>query len=393
MTILCRQLIIRRSKLTRNLILGIESSCDDTGAAIIDPNTKNVLAESLLKQSHSRLGGVIPTVAMKRHAQALPKVVNEVLEKVPIENIDAVAVTNRPGLNGSLVMGRNYAQYLCYKYRKPLIPIHHMEAHALTVRLTHPVSFPFLVLLISGGHCLLAFAKDINDFQLLGQSIDNAPGEVFDKIARRLNIYQNYDFRDVPGGRAIEMLGQNGDPHAYELSQPLLNQRNCMFSFSGYRSNAERLIDKLEKETTKEVGEVSKNTADFCASFEHGLAIFLGKRLQRAIEFTNMKSLWPTNSQPTIVVSGGVACNIRIRSVLEKVCESYGCQLVVPPLRYCTDNGVMIAWNGVEKWLKNQDLLPYDQVFQLSVHPRVPFGTDISNQVSEANIKVQKIPF
>ena len=160
-------------------------------------------------------------------------------------------------------------------------------------------------------------------------------------------------------------------------------------------------------------------------SFEHCLATFLGKRLQRAIEFTQMKDFWPSEIQPTIVVSGGVACNTRIRSALEKVrkidifreiaerfiniwremfqnrtqsslfkvCESYDCQLVVPPLRYCTDNGVMIAWNGVEKWLKNQDILPYHQVFDVDVHPRVPFGTDISKEVSEARIKVKKVKF
>lgn len=226
-------IIFRRLKLSdvtrtsvRTLILGIESSCDDSGAAIIEPKTKKVIAEALASQSSAKFGGVIPTYAMKNHAINVPKVVEQVLKSCPIEDIDAVAVTTHPGLKGSLVIGRNYAQYLCHKYQKPMIPIHHMEAHALTPRLTNVVEFPYLVFLISGGHCILAFAQDIDKFLVLGQSMHEAPGEMLDKVARQLELHTiSEDYRHFSGGKAIESLAKNGNPTSHEFSEPLAHYR------------------------------------------------------------------------------------------------------------------------------------------------------------------------
>ena len=190
------------------------------------PHSKEILTEALIKQSSAKLGGVLPTVAMKSHAQAVPKVVDQVLDKVDISQIEAIAVTNQPGLQGSLIMGRNYAQYLCKKHQKPMIPIHHMEAHALTARLTESLPFPFLTFLISGGHCILAFAREIQEFLILGHSLDSSPGELLDKIARRLKLHSvQSEFLHVSGGQAIQEMGESGNAQTFDFTEPCLRER------------------------------------------------------------------------------------------------------------------------------------------------------------------------
>ena len=226
----------------------------------------------------------------------------------------------------------------------------------------------------------------------MGQSTDTAPGEILDKAARRLKLHLlKSELRNVSGGQAIEMMGKTGDPLSIEWPQPLSRHRDCMFSFGGLRTQTERWISKYEKEEEIQPDQMLKIIPDFCASMEYGLGKFMGKRLQRALEFVQLQD-YQINS---VVVSGGVASNQRIRSLLQIVCNEYNCDLVVPPLKYCTDNGVMIAWNGVKKWHRQnpKDFVPWQKVFDVEVHPRVSFGQDISAKVAKAHIKLPKIKF
>ena len=238
----------------------------------------------------------------------------------------------------------------------------------------------------------MVYLQDIDDFELLGQSTDTAPGEILDKAARRLKLHQlKPELRNVSGGQAIEIMGKTGDPLSIEWPQPMTKYRDCMFSFGGLRTQAERWIAKYEKQEEIQPDQMLKIIPDFCASMEYGLGRFMGKRLMRALEFVERQEY----KIRTVVVSGGVASNQRIRSLLQIVCNEYDCQLVFPPVKYCTDNGVMIAWNGVEKWKRqnSKDWVPWQKVFEVPVNPRVPFGHDISAQVAKANIKLPKIKF
>ena len=363
----------------------------------------NLLGECIHTQKSSRFGGVIPSFAMGYHAEALPKALDNVIEQATgvksngVENlkgrgIEIVAVTNRPGLSGSLSVGLSFAKYLCIKNQLPMIPIHHMEAHALTSRMEHEVSFPYLVLLISGGHCLLALAESVNEFKLLGQSVDNSPGEIIDKIARKLKLHMlSPDLRDVSGGKAMEITGTGGDPSLYSFNIPMRNRRNCDYSFGGYCTHVMETINRIEKEVHIEPDVFLPDLSSFCASVEYGIGKHLCERLQRGIEYIDSKDAWPNvksdKSKRTLVVSGGVASNVRIKNMLKQVCEAFNCRMLAPDPKYCTDNGVMVAWNGLEKHRLLSELIPCDKVMDVSISPRECFGTDISLAVEEAYIK------
>ncbi|CAN7996503.1 unnamed protein product [Ixodes pacificus] len=244
-----------RSQATRSnaVILGIETSCDDTAIGIVD-DQGNVLGESSHSQleTHNEYGGIIPPIARDLHQQHIDRVAERALEQcpVPAEEMSAIAVTVRPGMSLSLLVGLNFARRLAAKHGKPLIPIHHMEAHALVVRLVQRVDFPYLVLLVSGGHCQLAVVRDIDDFLLLGQTMDDAPGETFDKVARRLKLSNLPECRGLSGGHALEFLAErdSGNPLAYRFPEPLTSYRTCNFSFSGLKNSVYRKIEALEKE-------------------------------------------------------------------------------------------------------------------------------------------------
>lgn len=222
------------STTTKAIILGIETSCDDTGCAVLDTNG-NILGEALKSQHliHLNNGGIIPPIAQDLHRKNIESVVNKAvsLADISYENIDAIAVTVKPGLPLSLDIGTKYGKYLCRKFKKPFIPIHHMEAHALTARMfDRSIQFPFLVLLISGGHCLIAVAQHVNKFLLLGESIDDAPGEAFDKMARRMKLKNLTEYSQLNGGQAIELAASKADnPLQYKFTIPLLQYKNCNF--------------------------------------------------------------------------------------------------------------------------------------------------------------------
>ncbi|KAF5297707.1 hypothetical protein FQA39_LY12038 [Lamprigera yunnana] len=337
----------------KTLILGIESSCDDTGCAIVD-NEGYILGEALNSQHliHLRNGGIIPPIARDLHRTNIENVVDEAVKaaNVAIDDIEAIAVTVKPGLPLSLMVGMKYGKYLCRKHTKPFIPIHHMEAHALTARMhDRNLEFPFLVLLISGGHCLLAIAQDVDKFLLMGQGIDDAPGELFDKVARRLQLKNLPEFSKLSGGRAIELAASKAnDPLEFSFTTTLLQYRDCNFSFAGIKNQCIRHIIKEERKFDLPPDGTIPGLYNLCAALQLVVTRHLCHRVQRGIRYLEMKELIPTNRQ-ALVVSGGVACNNFIAKGLEILCSELDYKMVRPPPKLCTDNGVMIAWNGMER--------------------------------------------
>ncbi|KFQ19661.1 hypothetical protein N331_02723, partial [Merops nubicus] len=262
----------------RKLVLGIETSCDDTGAAVVD-DAGTVLGEALhcQKEVHLQAGGIIPVVAQQLHRENIEQVVKEALgaSGVSVGDLAAIATTVKPGLALSLEVGLQYSLNLVSTHQKPFIPIHHMEAHALTVRLTHHVEFPFLVLLLSGGHCILAVAQGVSDFLLLGQSIDMAPGDMLDKVARRLSLRKHPECHSMAGGKAIEHLAQTGNRQTLVFRVPMQRYRNCDFSFSGLQHLVNKAIAQKEKEEGIQEGEILSCVKDIAAAVQHAVALHI----------------------------------------------------------------------------------------------------------------------
>ncbi|XP_046688848.1 probable tRNA N6-adenosine threonylcarbamoyltransferase, mitochondrial isoform X3 [Homalodisca vitripennis] len=376
-------------------ILGIETSCDDTGCAIVN-NEGHILGESLHSQQeiHLEHGGIIPPVARDLHKAAIQNVVKKALDaaNMKIADVDAIATTLKPGLPLSLIIGMQYGKHLSKISKKPFIPIHHMEAHALTIRMVEQVEFPFLVLLISGGHCLLAVAQSATHFQLIGQSRDDAPGEVLDKAARRLKLRNILEFRSMSGGQAIELAASRGNPKAYEFGIPMRTYRNCDFSFSGFKNSIHRITMAEEKKYEVTGGQTIPKPVlyDVCASLQHSIAIHICHRVQRAIEYANLKQLIPPNRR-NLVISGGVACNKYIKRAVGVVCREMDYSVRVPPPHLCTDNGIMIAWNGMERWRVQDGIYQHDNLDCLDIQARCPLGQDLSEDVSKSEIKCKWI--
>ncbi|XP_074071611.1 tRNA N6-adenosine threonylcarbamoyltransferase, mitochondrial isoform X2 [Macrotis lagotis] len=333
------------------LVLGIETSCDDTAAAVVD-EAGNILGEALHSQTevHLKTGGIIPSVAQRLHRENIEQIVKETLSASGItpKELSAIATTVKPGLALSLGVGLEYSLQLVKQYKKPFIPIHHMEAHALTIRITNKVEFPFLVLLVSGGHCLLAVVQGVSDFLLLGKSLDIAPGDLLDKVARRLSLVKHPTYSTMSGGKAIEHLAKQGNRLHFDFRHPLHYCRNCDFSFAGLQSAVDRIITQKEKEEGIEKGQILSCAADIAAAVQHTVASHIAKRTHRAILFCQQRGfLTPSNA--ILVASGGVASNLYIRRTLEIITKATNCILLCPPLKFCTDNGIMIAWNGIER--------------------------------------------
>ncbi|XP_021387080.2 tRNA N6-adenosine threonylcarbamoyltransferase, mitochondrial [Lonchura striata] len=375
----------------RRLVLGIETSCDDTGAAVVD-EAGCVLGEALhcQKEVHLQSGGIIPVVAQQLHRENINQVVQEALRAsgVSVAELAAVATTVKPGLALSLGVGLQYSRSLVSRHQKPFIPIHHMEAHALTIRLTHHLEFPFLVLLISGGHCLLAVAQGVSDFLLLGQSIDIAPGDMLDKVARRLSLRKHPECHSMAGGKAIEHLAQTGNQELLTFRLPMQQYRNCDFSFSGLQNLVNNAIVQKEKEEGIQEGEILSCVKDVAAAVQHAVAVHIIQRTYRAMLFCIKNSILPSKNA-TLVVSGGVASNQYIRKVLQNLADANDFALLCPPPRLCTDNGVMIAWNGIERLRAGLGVL--HSTAGIRYEPRAPLGIDISKRVEEDSIKVPKL--
>ncbi|XP_019596311.2 tRNA N6-adenosine threonylcarbamoyltransferase, mitochondrial isoform X2 [Rhinolophus sinicus] len=373
------------------LVLGIETSCDDTAAAVVD-ETGNVLGEAIHSQTevHLKTGGIIPPVAQQLHRENIQRIVQEALSvsKVSPSELSAIATTIKPGLALSLGVGLSFSLQLVDKFKKPFIPIHHMEAHALTIRLTNKVEFPFLVLLISGGHCLLALVRGVSDFLLLGKSLDIAPGDMLDKVARRLSLIKHPECSTMSGGKAIEHLAKQGNKLHFDFKPPMQRAKNCDFSFTGLQHIIDKTIMQKEKEEGIEKGQILSSAADIAAAVQHTTACHIAKRTHRAILFCKQRDLL-SQSNAVLVVSGGVASNLYIRKVLEIVANATQCTLLCPPPKLCTDNGIMIAWNGIERLRAGLGILYNTE--GIRYEPKCPLGIDISKEVGEAAIKVPRL--
>ncbi|XP_068428870.1 tRNA N6-adenosine threonylcarbamoyltransferase, mitochondrial [Clinocottus analis] len=373
------------------LVLGIETSCDDTGAAVMD-ETGKILGESLhsQKEVHLRTGGIIPTVAQQLHRENIERVVQEALERSGVDpsRLSAVATTVKPGLALSLGVGLEFSQKFVRRHNKSFIPIHHMEAHALTVRMLQPVAFPFLVLLVSGGHSLLAVARGVDDFLLLGHALDEAPGDILDKVARRLSLIKHPQCATLSGGQAIELLAKDGDRMRFPFKTPMGQTYDCCFSFAGLRNQISMTIMKNEAEEGIEQGTMLSCVNDIAASTQHTVASHLAKRTHRAILFCKANGLLPSN-RPTLVLSGGVSSNQYIRKALTIITDTTGLSLLCPPAKFCTDNGVMIAWNGVERLREGKGILPPD--VDVSYAPKARLGVDMTADVKAAAIRLPSV--
>lgn len=377
----------------RRLVLGIETSCDDTCAAVVDC-AGHVLGDAHHSQTSVSVaaGGVHPVHSSCIHKQYINEVVQTALARAHVlpKGLDAVAVTVKPGMPLSLEVGLEYAKQLAKREGLPLIPIHHMEAHALTIRMIQEVQFPFLVCLVSGGHCLLAVARDVSDFLLLGTATDGSPGEAYDKVARRLKLKTLPQCEGLSGGAMIELMAKGGDPDKFFTPNVMPHVKSCNFSFAGLKSTYLNYIEEAEKQQGVVASHVISNVSDLCASFQYAILKHLARPLQRALTFCEMKGLLSADSK-MVVLSGGVACNSYLRDGLQKVCETHNCQLISPPPHLCTDNGIMIAWNGVEKLLLHQDLThDHDSVVY---SPKSPLGEDWTGEVTNCLIKTPKLPF
>ncbi|XP_053128998.1 tRNA N6-adenosine threonylcarbamoyltransferase, mitochondrial isoform X2 [Hemicordylus capensis] len=384
-----RRISIHNDKcFSTKIVLGIETSCDDTGAAVVD-EAGNILGEALHSQNevHIKTGGIIPLVAQQLHQENIVRIVQQALSASGVSGneLSAIATSVQPGLALSLGVGLNYSLELVEKYKKPFIPIHHMEAHALTARLTNQVEFPFLVLLLSGGHCILAVAQSVSEFLLLGQTLDIAPGDMLDKVARRLYLQKYPECSGLSGGKAIEHLARQGNMLRYEFKVPMERHKNCNFSFAGLQTQVTRMIAKKEREEGLQEGQLLSCISDLAAAVQYTVAAHIAKRTHRAILFCIRKGILPHN-KATLVASGGVASNQFIRKTLQIVTDATDFTLFCPPPRLCTDNGVMIAWNGIERLRAGLGILYSTE--GIRYEPKAPLGTDISKLVKEASINV-----
>jgi len=339
--------------------LGLESSCDDTAAAIVrdGPDGTQILASVVAGQTalHAPFGGVVPEIAARAHAEKLDLCVEEALEKsgLRLTDLDGIAVTAGPGLIGGVMSGVMCAKGLALGSGLPLVGVNHLAGHALTPRLTDDVAFPYLMLLVSGGHCQFLIAHGPEEFTRLGGTIDDAPGEAFDKTAKLLGLPQ-------PGGPAVEAEARTGDPKAFAFPRPLLDRPGCDMSFSGLKTALLRARDAVVAEHG---GLPRKTRADMCAGFQAAVADVLAEKSRRALaQYMNHAP-----AQPTLAVAGGVAANQAIRARLEIVAQEFGATFLAPPLALCTDNAAMIAFAGIERFRRGAR-----DDMSLSARPRWP---------------------
>lgn len=336
-------------------LLGIESSCDDTAAAVV--RGTEILSSVVYGQTmlHADFGGVVPEIAARAHAEKLDHCIEDALSQADLDltDMDGIAVTAGPGLIGGVLSGVMCAKGLAAAAGLPLIGVNHLAGHALTPRLTDNVSFPYLMLLVSGGHCQFLIVKGPESFVRLGGTIDDAPGEAFDKTARILGLPQ-------PGGPSVEAAAKHGDATRFTLPRPLLGRPGCDMSFSGLKTAMLRARDQ----TVKENGGLTKaDQADLCAAFQEAVTSVLNEKSRRALE--TYLALSP--KQPIFAVAGGVAANQTIRSSLQELCVGLETDFIAPPLSLCTDNAAMIAYAGLTRLVEGD----HDDL-TLSARPRWP---------------------
>ncbi len=345
----------------KTLILGIETSCDETAAAVVSRSADGhgeLLSNVVLSQlkEHAPFGGVVPEIAARAHVTHLDRLIAQAMREaqVPFDQLSAVAATAGPGLLGGLIVGLMAGKAIAMAHDIPFLAINHLEGHALTPRLLGDCEFPYLLLLISGGHTQFQMVSGVGHYKRLGTTIDDALGEAFDKTAKLLGL-------GYPGGPRVEAYAKRGNAKRFNFPRPLKGRDDCNFSFSGLKTAV--------RETVYSMGELTDaDVADVCASFELAVAETLEDRLKRA--FAAFRLAHPDAISPALVVAGGVAANARLRQVFETSAAHHGFVLAVPPFHLCTDNAAMIAWAGAERLA-----LGHSDDISFAARPRWPLDT------------------
>jgi N6-L-threonylcarbamoyladenine synthase len=325
------------------IVLGIESSCDETAAAIVRDD-RTILSNVVYSQldEHAPYGGVVPEIAARSHLSHIDGIVARALSDADIafSELDGVAATGGPGLIGGVLVGVMTAKAIALVHDIPLIAVNHLEGHALTARLTDGLEFPYLLLLVSGGHCQLLEVSGPGAFTLYGTTVDDAVGEAFDKTAKILGL-------SYPGGPALEAAAKDGDLRRFSLPRPMKGRAGCEFSFSGLKTAVARLVE-LKLTPDAKFGLLDAQTiSDVAASFQAAVAETLADRTRNAIH--RFRVAHPDGAVYPLVVAGGVAANLYLRETLSELSAQEGMRFVAPPVALCTDNAAMIAWAGVER--------------------------------------------
>ena len=317
-------------------ILGIETSCDETAAAVVT-DAREILSDVVRSQlaDHAPFGGIVPEIAARAHLETLDGIIAEAMRRAGIgfEALDAVAATGGPGLIGGVIVGVMTAKGIAAARSIPFLAINHLEGHALTARLTNGIDFPYLLLLVSGGHTQLLAVEGVGAYRRLGTTIDDAAGEAFDKTAKMLGL-------GYPGGPAVEAAARDGDPARFALPRPMKGRPGCDFSFSGLKTAVRHAIESLPPGPI-----AAQDAANLCAAFQAAVGEVIADRTRHAARA--FRAAHPQAS--TLVVAGGVAANAHLRAALEAVARAEGLRFLAPPPRLCTDNGAMIAWAGIER--------------------------------------------
>lgn len=319
-------------------VLGIETTCDETAAAIVcveRSGEAKILSNEILSQiaAHAAYGGVVPEIAARAHVEAIDRIVARAFETAGMKpsEIDGVAAAAGPGLVGGVMVGLTTAKAIALVTRRPFIAINHLEGHALTARLTDDLAFPYLLLLVSGGHTQLLAVRGVGDYLRLGTTIDDAVGEAFDKIAKMLGL-------PYPGGPSVEREASKGDPERFEFPRPMSGRPNPDFSLSGLKTAVRLVAERIAPLSDRDV-------ADLCASFQAAVVDVLVDRTRAGLRACREAGIKPSS----LVVAGGVAANQQIRNGLMRLATEAGLPMVAPPVALCGDNGAMIAWAGLER--------------------------------------------
>ncbi len=320
-------------------VLGIESTCDETAAAVVETNSMGrgvILSNAVLSQiaEHAAYGGVVPEIAARAHIDALDKLIRRALDEAGcgVDDLDAIAAAAGPGLIGGVLVGLTTGKAIALAAEKPFIAVNHLEGHALTPRLTGGIEFPYLLLLVSGGHSQLVAVNGVGDYSRLGSTVDDALGEAFDKAAKLLGL-------PYPGGPRVEQTAAGGDPTRFDFPRPMAGRKNPDFSFSGLKTAVRLEAERIAPLTNTDV-------ADLCASFQAAAVDVIVDRCRAALRLLGQAQRPPN----ALVAAGGVAANGAIRRALARLCAESGLKLALPPPDLCADNGAMIAWAGLERF-------------------------------------------
>jgi N6-L-threonylcarbamoyladenine synthase len=339
-------------------ILALETSCDETAAAVVErmgPFHGRILSNIVHSQfdDHAAFGGVVPEIAARAHAELIETVIRAALREADctLEKIDAIAATSGPGLVGGLIVGVMTAKALAAATSKPFLGINHLEGHALTAGLTDGVRFPYLLLLVSGGHTQVLLVKGVGDYERWATTIDDALGEAFDKTAKLLGL-------PWPGGPEVERRAKNGNPTRFIFPHPLRGEKRLDFSFSGLKTAVRQAIEQIDIASDQDV-------ADICASFQKAVCDTLEERITKSLQ--QFQNRYPNADKPVLVVAGGVAANQPIRDMLMRLTNFYQMRFLAPPMILCTDNAAMIAWAAAERFALGQT-----DSMELAPRPRWP---------------------